>query len=317
MKRITLDRIRQAANFIDPAFLNSPQYFSEGLGSRFNNRILLKNEIENPIHSFKGRGADWLISQLHEEFVVCASAGNFGQGIAYAADRHKTKAIVFVSRFANPVKVERIKELGGEIHEAGDDFDEAKLHARKYASQHNLTFIEDGLALETIEGAGTIGLELVEYLEEELDYLLVPLGNGALINGIATVFKELSPNTRIIAVQSQGASAMIDSWREDLVLEYKDVDTIADGIAVRVPIPQALDDMKGLVDEGILIKDSTIIEAMKLINETDNLILEPSAAVGIAAVIENHDRFEDHSVGTILCGSNISENLMDKLFTKT
>jgi len=203
--RLTIERITQAHHTIDPVFLNTPQYRNESLGDYLQNELVLKVETTNPLRSFKGRGCDWLVSQLaHEAPLICASAGNFGQAMAYACRKRGIHLTVYASIYANLLKMERMQSMGAEVIQHGEDFDSAKLKAKTVAETSGVRFVEDSLDIETVEGAGTIGLELVRF-PQKIDYLLVALGNGALFNGIAKVFKELSQDTKVIAVSAAGA----------------------------------------------------------------------------------------------------------------
>jgi threonine dehydratase len=308
--RLHLDRIRQAYDAIDPVFLNSPQYRNEPLGDCLRTGLVLKVETQNPIRSFKGRGCDWLVSQLPgRERLVCASAGNFGQALAYACRKNDIPLTVYAARTANPFKVERMRALGAEVVLYGEDFDAAKEQARAVARERGIRFVEDSLDVETVEGAGTIGLELLRY-PAPIDVLLVPLGNGALFNGVATVFKAHRPATRVIAVGAAGAPAMIESWRKGEIVTHPRTETIADGIAVRLPVPQALRDMAGLAAEGLLVEDQTIRQAIQLIHRHAGLVAEPSGAVGIAALLENPGAFAGLTVATIVCGGNLTDEQM-------
>ncbi len=205
---------------------------------------MLKIETLNPLRSFKGRGADYCVSQLPADArIVCASAGNFGQAMAYACRKRGLALTVYASVNANPFKIERMRALGANVVLHGEDFDAAKIEAKRFASQSGARMIEDSLDPATGEGAGTIGLELLTF-PEQIDTLLVPLGNGAMLAGIARVMKARSPETRIIAVQAVGAPAMVESWRAGRVIVHERMQTIADGIGVRVPVPEALADLR-------------------------------------------------------------------------
>ncbi len=310
--RLSLERIEHAAKVIDPAFLNTPQFVCEPLGEELGLRLALKIETMNPIRSFKGRGADFLVSQVKEcGRLLCASAGNFGQAMAYACRKRGLKLTVYASINANPLKVERMRSLGAHVVRSGDDFDAAKLVARQAALELDARFVEDSLDIETVEGAGTLGLELSKF-PEPLHALLVPLGNGALFNGVARVLKARSPSTRMVAVQAAGASAMIDSWRAGRVIVHEKIATIADGIGVRVPVAQALDDMRGLVDDAILVREDSIVQAMRLLHRHAGVVAEPSAAVGLAALLEQPRMFAGQLVGTIVCGGNLTVEQMRK-----
>jgi threonine dehydratase len=306
--RISLKRIEEAVHRIDPVFLNSPQFLSGNLSMALNTKVILKIETLNPIRSFKGRGSELFVSGLHDRMpVVCASAGNFGQAMAYSCNKKNIHITVFASTHANALKVEKMRAFGAEVILQGEDFDEAKSAARSYAEASGARFVEDSLDIETVEGAGTIGLELLG-LPKPPEALLIALGNGALLTGIAKVFKEYAPATRIIAVQAEGAPAMIHSWKNGTTINYPEVHTIADGIAVRVPVPMVLADMQGLVDEGFLVKEEKIIQAMQLLYRNEGLVAEPSAVVGIATLLQYPEIFKDQTIVTIICGANMTED---------
>lgn len=304
--RLTLADIQAAEPRIDPVFRQSPQYICEPLSELLGCELTLKVETQNPIRSFKGRGADWLMQGHTAGRVVCASAGNFGQAVAYAARKRQIPLTVYAGLTANPLKVSRMRALGAEVILFGDDFDAAKAEARHVAQSTGDRFVEDGLDLETLVGAGTIGTELAR-LPYHLDSLLVPLGNGALINGIGTALKALQPNTSIVAVQAEGAPAMLESWWQKRLVVHDHIQTIADGIGVRVPVPQALTDMEATVDDGLLVSEAGIRKAMQLLHRHAGLVVEPSGAVGVAALLEHPDRFRGSRVGAVICGGNLTE----------
>jgi threonine dehydratase len=303
MPRFSLQDVEHAWEKIDPVFLQSPQFECEPLSKLLGVQILLKVETLNPIRSFKGRGADLLVQQSHSP-LVCASEGNFGQAIAYAARKRGLPVTVFASVQANEYKVERMRALGAQVYLHGNDFDAAKEEARQWAIKNDQRFVEDSRDVETAIGAGTIGLELIR-AKNNLDVLLVPVGNGALINGIGRVFKDSGVSTRVVGVQSMGASAMLDSWRARRKITHTSINTIADGIGVRLPVDEALEDLYPVMDDGVLVSEENIIKAMKLLFQTAGLVTEPSGAVAIAALLEKPS-FESLKVGVILCGSNLT-----------
>lgn len=308
-RRLSLERVHEASRTIAPVFLDTPQFVSEPLGEALGVRITIKIETQNPVRSFKGRGADFLVSSLKNEqpvpHLVCASAGNFGQAIAYSARKHTLPLTIYAATNANPLKVARMRALGAVVQLQGEDFDAAKLAAKAFAAEMGAAMLEDSLNPETAEGAGTIGLELLR-LKEMPDILLIPLGNGALINGIALAVKASRPDVQIIAVQAEGAPAMVESWRSGRVIVHEQVETIADGIAVRLPVPEALADMQGLVDDALLVSEDAIVRGMQLLHQHVGVVAEPSGAVGIAAVLESTERFQGAHVGTVVCGGNLT-----------
>jgi threonine dehydratase len=314
MSRFGLHDIVEAQKVIDRVFLNSPQYEYEPLNEIVGCRVILKVETQNPIRSFKGRGADLLVSRTNQP-LLCASAGNFGQAMAYACRKRSIPLKVLVSVNANPFKIERMRAFGAEVILKGDDFDAAKQFAKEEALFNGYRFVEDSGDVETVIGAGTIGLELLDY-PEPFDFVVVPVGNGALINGIGKAFKESNANAKIIGVQASGAPAMIESWKEKKIITHSKVDTIADGIAVRIPVPIALEEMQDVMDEALLINDGAILSAMKVIHRTLGLVVEPSGAVALAAVIQQWNLFKDKTVAIIVCGGNLTDEQLQNWLIK-
>ncbi|HEV2840729.1 MAG TPA: pyridoxal-phosphate dependent enzyme [Chthoniobacterales bacterium] len=308
--RLTIENMREAARVIDPVFLNTPQYHADSLSKLLGARLIVKVETANPIRSFKGRGAEYLTSKVAEGTeLITASAGNFGQAMAYACSRQKLQLGVYASVNANPFKLERTRMLGATVVLHGEDFDEAKIEAKRVAFATGKRLVEDGFDAETGEGAGTIGIELAAW-KERIDVVLLPLGNGALACGVGRYLKEARPEIRVVAVQSAGAPAMLESWRRKEVVRFDSISTIADGIGVRIPIPECVRDMEGVIDDGILVKDASLIEAIRLAHEHLGVVLEPSGAAGLAAILENRDRFADQSVAVVLCGGNLTPEQM-------
>ena len=210
---VTATAIRQARSRIDPAFTDSPQFMSPELSAALGVECWLKVEFCNPIRSFKGRGSSYLAATAPESgrHVLCASAGNFGQAIAYSFRPTGRPVTVYVSRSANPAKVERIRGLGATVVEHGRDFDEAKTAARDAAEQReDALFAEDGYDRAITISAGSIGAELNAEL---FDVIFVPVGNGALISGLACAVKDQYPVTRIVGVVPSAAPSMALSWR--------------------------------------------------------------------------------------------------------
>ncbi len=307
---ISIEAIEDAFLRIDPVFLNAPQFELDALNDLLGFRLLCKVETLNPIRSFKGRGADYFVTRRLETSpgptrLVCASAGNFGQGMAYACRKHGLPLTVFAAEKANPLKLSRMRSLGAEVVLQGHDFDAAKEAARDYAERTGLTFVEDSRDPEITEGAGTIGLELARD-PERLDALLIALGNGALINGVGAYFKAKRPETRVIGVVAAGAPAMLESFRQGRSVVTERADTIADGVAVRSPVPEALELLFDTTDEVVAVTDAAILKAMRTALELFGLVLEPAGAVGLAAAQSYRERFLGQRLATVFCGGNLS-----------
>lgn len=298
-------QIAQAALSIDSVFTNSPQYQSEVLSQHLGVHLIHKIESYNPIGSFKGRGVDWWFNQNRDsQHIVCASAGNFGQAVAYVGRKHGVAVTVFAAESANRAKVEAMRRLGATVILAGADFDAAKLEAEKYAQANGSFYLVDGLAPEIAEGAGSIMVELGQY-PEPIDKFYVPIGNGSLINGIGAWAKAEMPATQIIGVVAENAPSMMLSWQEGKIINTASADTIADGIAVRLPILEAVQGMEGVVDDVIAVSEEEIVQASQLLFEQENLIVEPSGCVSLAAIIKNAEADQGLTVVNLVCGKNI------------
>src|SRR5215469_13768212 len=210
-RRISPERIAHAAAVIDPVFLNSPQFLAESLGNRLGCRLVVKVETLNPIRSFKGRGAEYFVSSVvGRPDLVCSTAGNFGQGMAYAARKRGLSITIFVAADANPLKVERMRALGADVRFARD-VDEAAA-AKAFAKQNGALLVEDGRDVSIAEGAGTIGLELLRW-PERFNAILMPLGDGSLLAGVSCAVKACQPATQLIGVCAAGSPAMERSCR--------------------------------------------------------------------------------------------------------
>jgi threonine dehydratase/peptide deformylase len=317
--RLSLARIAEAARCIDPVFLGSPQYVCEPLAELAGCRLTLKVETANPIRSFKGRGADYAVAQLVERAgagadarrpIVCASAGNFGQGMAYACRTRGLPITVFAAQGANPLKLARMRALGAEVRIAGADLEDAKQTARAWAADHGARFVEDGEDPHVSEGAGSIAVELLAR-GDAFDAVVVPVGDGALINGVARWIKAASPPTRVIGVCSRGAPAMLEAWRSRragglAAPEPRLTDTIADGIAVRQPIAVSLDDMRDTVDELVEVDDAQLIDAMRALHAHAGLVTEPAGVAGLAALLARKLDVAGQRVATVICGGNVT-----------
>lgn len=301
------DQIARAAREIDPVFRASPQFVAEGLAGATGTRVLVKVETLNPLRSFKGRGTDWWFRTQEEmpRRIVCASAGNFGQGVAYAARSRGVPCTVFAAVNANPLKLERMRSFGAEVRLAGEDFDAAKAAARHAAAAEDAYYLEDGAEAAIAEGAGSLAVELLQHPERP-DAVFVPLGNGALLGGMAAWLRHVAPATRIIGVCAAGAPAMERSWRQDAAIATERVDTIADGIAVREPVPFALATLRGAIDDVVLVDEEALRRAMRLAFSTLGLVIEPAGAAGLAALLQHGRAWSHGTCATVLCGGNVT-----------
>lgn len=304
--RLSIQHIVAASAAIDPVFRDTPQYEAETLREQLGCRVVVKVETLNPIRSFKARGAQFLVSQLSgSPHLVCATAGNFGQGMAYAARKRGCPITIFTGANANPMKVARMRQLGATVRAGSDDPDELHAEADAFAREHGAHLVQDGREAAIAEGAGTIAVELLRW-PKCFDDIVVPLGDGALLGGMARWIKAQCPTARIIGVCATASPAMERSWRGRQVVSAPCDATIAAGIAVGTPFAEAVEDLTGLIDDVLLVPDSTLIAAMRLAHKELGLVLEPAGAAGLAALLDHGEQFRGRLVATVLTGGNVS-----------
>ncbi len=288
--------IRAAHERIDPVFTGSPQYVHEGLSARLGVPVVVKVETVNPIRSFTGRGTWVAMTALvgegsvgPERPVVCVSAGNFGQGVAYAARALGVPAVVFCSTRANRAKVARMRALGATVIEAGDDFDEARGTSEVHAAEHGATLLVDGDDARISTGAATLALEITDAVAAgELPMpavAAVPVGNGALINGVGSWLRHAAPDCRVLGVQAEAAAAMTLSWRAGRPIDTDSAATYADGIASRIAITKAVELLRGRVDDMITVSEAALRSAQAELTEELGITVEGAAAASWAGLL--------------------------------
>jgi threonine dehydratase len=309
---MSLERIEEALGVIDPVFMNTPQFVDDQLSAEFGREVLVKVETANPIRSFKGRGADFAMSRIgRPDRVVCASTGNWGQAVAYAGRRRGIAVDVFVPEDINPVKLARMKAFGATVTPIGRDGTAAEEAARLYAdTRPGCEFMDDGKNPNVSEGAGTIAVELLE--SASIDTIVIPVGGGALIAGVARWIKRYSPSTRVVGVCAKGAPCMYLSWQAKKPVSTEQTNTIAEGIDVRAPVAEeSVARLVALVDDMVLVDDRDMLDGMRLAARTLGLLLEPSGAAGLAAIKVCH--VPGDRVATVLTGSNLRAEQLREL----
>jgi threonine dehydratase len=306
--------IRVAAASIDPVFTRSPQYIHEGLSARLGVPVVVKVETVNPIRSFKGRGTWVALHGLAGEGrigphrpVVVSSAGNFGQGVAYAARALGVSAVVFTSTKANRAKVARMRALGATVIEGGEDFDDARGASEAYAAKHDGELLVDGDDPRISTGAATLALELTDAIDAgwlvRLAVAAVPVGNGALINGVGAWLRHASPATRVVGIQAEAANAMTLSFEAGRPIDTASAATYADGIASRVAIPRAVELMTGRVDEMRTVGEAALHDAQAELTEALGITVEGAAAASWAGLLAAPR--PDGPALVIVTGSNV------------
>ncbi len=258
------------------------------LSRRTGNHVWLKREDEQPVFSFKCRGAYNKMAGLPKaelkKGVIAASAGNHAQGVALAASKLGTKAVIVMPRTTPQIKVDAVRNLGGKVVLHGDNYDEAYTHAREIANQRKLTFVHPYDDPDVIAGQGTIGMEILKQHSGPIHAVFVPVGGGGLIAGIAVYIKQLRPEIKIIGVEPEDADAMEKSLKAGKRVLLDHVGIFADGVAVRQVGEETFRLCKQFVDEMVIVSNDEICAAIKDIFEDRRSILEPAGALAYAGL---------------------------------
>jgi threonine dehydratase len=292
--------------------IESPLDLAPGISRRLGNRILIKREDQQPVFSFKLRGAyNKMASLTAAELargVICASAGNHAQGVALAAQRLGARAIVVMPVTTPRIKVSAVASRGAKVELHGDSYHEASLHAKALARKHRLTFVHPYDDPLVIAGQGTIGMEILRQHPHPIDTIFVPVGGGGLIAGIAAYVKRVAPRTRIVGVEPVDSNAMQQSLAAGRRLTLEHVNIFADGVAVKQVGKETFRLARELVDDMVLVDTDEICAAIKDIFEDTRTVVEPAGALSLAGAkrwIERR-RSKDRTYVTIACGANMN-----------
>jgi len=308
---LTLQHIRDAATRLQGQVANTPFVESRTLSEVTGAQVFLKFENLQFTASFKERGACNKLAQLSAEQrtrgVVAMSAGNHAQGVAYHAQRLGLRAVIVMPRFTPGVKVERTRGFGAEVVLHGDTLDAARAHALALGEQQHLTFVHPYDDEAIVAGQGTVGLEMLE-AEPDLDMLVIAVGGGGLIAGIATAAKALQPGIEIVGVQTTRFPAMFNAIKG--TQHVQGTSTIAEGIAVGTPgrVTQAI--IADKVDDLVLVDEGDIEQAIVMLLEIEKTLVEGAGAAGLAALLKDPARYAGKKVGLVLCGGNIDPLLL-------
>lgn len=317
--RPSINKTLSSIDIIRSYLSETPLELEKGISTLIGTDIYLKHEYKSPVNSFKARGALTLLHRLANSGkvtkVITASTGNHGSAMAYACKKFGMPITVVVPIGTDKSKVELIRMFGADLQILGNDLDESKEIIRKMDLPDSVLFIEDGAVLDIVAGTSTIGYEITRQLEEDLDILFVPIGNGSLIGGIGSVLKRLSPSTRIIGVQSELAPCMSHSFQKKIAVNTKSCNTFAGGIAVRIAISEAVDLMLEVVDDVILVSDEELKEAMAIFLNLVDVLVEGAGAAALAGAIKMKKKLKNKSVCLIVSGSNVDKDLKQDIIT--
>lgn len=277
--------------------------------------ILLKLESELPTGSFKPRGALWALLQKLEEHslkgVVASSTGNHGAAVAYAAKLLGLPVTIFLPANPNPVKRARIAELGAEIVEAGKDISDAFEAALATSRKKNLFFLNDASDPNVPCGTATIGCEIAEQAPGA-DVIFVPVGDTALIRGVAFAAKHLKPDVKVIGVQAERAPSYTLSWREGRATPTDTCDTIADGLATRTPLEENVTAIRDLVDDMVLVSEEELLGAVRRLEQGEHITAEPAGAASTAALLASKGKWKGKTATLLVTGSNLAPDVRKK-----
>ncbi|GAB6073733.1 threonine ammonia-lyase [Nautilia lithotrophica] len=317
---IPFEDIKKAHERIKNVVYKTPFAYAPILSQKVGNEIYLKKENLQITGAFKLRGAFNRIASIPEEKrkkgVIAASAGNHAQGVAFSANYFNIPAIIVMPEATPLTKVTGVKEYGGEVVLAGNNYDEAYEYAVQLAEEKGLEFIHPFADDEVIAGQGTIGIEMLEQVPD-LDYIIVPIGGGGLISGIASAAKQINPHIKVIGVTAEGAPAMRLSFLSGSVQDTTFVKTIADGIAVRDTNPKMYKLIKEVVDDIVEVDDEEIANAILFLMERQKVVVEGAGAVGVAALLHHKIKFTaPKKVGVVLSGGNIDVTMINLIIEK-
>ena len=277
----------------------------------YSSNIFLKREDQQKVKSFKIRGAYNKINSLSKDKInkgiVCASAGNHAQGFALTCKLQSIKGFVFMPKITPRLKIDKVKEFGGEFVEiilTGKDFYEAYDKSVVFCSQKKLNFIHPFNDYKIIEGQATLFLEILDQTDEKIDTLIIPIGGGGLISGAINVFKQLSKKTKIIGVQPAGAPTMKKSINQNKVITLSEIDNFVDGAAVRKVGDLTFDYCKKYLDDIIIIDEDEICKTILDLEKNHNIIAEPAGAMSITALRQVKEEIKGKNVVCIICGGN-------------
>ena len=314
---LTLQHIEAAALRLRGEVADTPCMPSRTLSALLGCEVFLKFENLQFTASFKERGALNKMAQLTTEEraagVLAVSAGTHAQGVAYQAQRMGIPATIVMPRFAPAVKVERTRGFGATVVLEGDTFDDARMHGMQLARASGLTLVHPYDDLAVMAGQGTIGLEMLAQ-QPNIDTLVVAIGGGGLISGVATAAKALRPGIAVIGVQTERFPAAWNAKHGGVRASAQA--TIADGIAVKAPGELTLPVIRELVDDVLLVSEDDIEQAILMLLEIEKTVVEGAGGVGLAALLKHAERFKGKRVGLILCGGNIEPLVLAEIIER-
>ena len=308
---VTIENVRKTASLLKEVVLTTPLMKNNFLSDKFNANIFFKREDLQQVRSYKIRGAYNKISSLTDEElkngVVCASAGNHAQGVAYSCNVKQVKGVIFMPTPTPNQKIEQVKMFGGDFVEViliGDTFDDASESALIYCNENKMSFVHPFNDIKVIEGQGTIGLEILEQSKVKIDYLFLPVGGGGLASGVSSVFKKLSPDTKVIGVEPLGAPSMSTSIKNQSNTKIEKVDKFVDGASVQKVGDLNFQICKENLDEMVTVHEGRICQLILDLYNKNAIVVEPAGALTTAVLDQFEDKIKGKNIVCLISGSN-------------
>lgn len=308
---VSIESIEEAAKVLEDVVKKTPLKLSKRLSSLYGAKIYIKREDLQEVRSYKIRGAYNLMSSLSADEkkggVVCASAGNHAQGVAFSASKLGIKATIFMPVVTPLQKINRVKDFGGEfcqIRLEGNNFDESSNAATRFCDEQKAVFVHPFDDERVISGQGTVGKEIYDELGDQIDFVLVPVGGGGLISGVSTYLLAKNDAIRIIGVEPTGATSMERSLKEDKVVTLDTVDTFVDGVAVKRVGSKTFKICKKNVDSMVIVPEGKVCTTMIELYQNEGVVSEPAGALSISALDNIKDKIRGKTIVCILSGGN-------------
>ena len=316
---LTLKEFKEARSVLSGVIRNTSLVYSTAFSKATGNHVYIKPENMQVTGAYKIRGAYYKISTLTEEEkakgLVTASAGNHAQGVAYAAQQAGVSATIVMPTTTPLVKVNNTKDYGAKVVLHGETFDDAAELAAKLSAEEGLTYVHPFNDPAIATGQGTISYEIFQDLPD-VDVILVPIGGGGLISGLAYAVKHLKPSCQVIGVQAAGAASMVDSLEAGHILTLPSVHTIADGIQVKTPGDLTFEMCRQYVDKVVAVSENEIAGAILSVLEKQKLVAEGAGAVGIAAAMYGKVDLQGKTVCALLSGGNVDVTMLERIITR-
>lgn len=308
---ITLENVKKAASLLRDVVLETPLQKNQYLSEKYEANIVFKREDLQEVRSYKIRGAYHKISSLTgeelEQGVVCASAGNHAQGVAFSCKAKKIKGVIFMPTTTPNQKIEQVKMFGGDYVEVvlnGDTYDDASYAATDYCKEKKMSFVHPFHDIKVIEGQATIALEILAQSKTPVDYLFLPVGGGGLAAGVSSIFKELSPYTKIIGVEPKGAPSMSVSIINGFNTKIENIDKFIDGASVQKVGDLNFEICKENLDEMVTVHEGKVCQTILDLYNKNAIVVEPAGALTTAVLGQFSNEIKGKNVVCLISGSN-------------